>query len=251
MKISLLQTDIRWADALANRSHAEQLLLSAPQSDLYILPEMFTTGFATKPEGIAEPSEGDTLLWMKQMAARLDAALCGSVAVCDQAGRYCNRAYFVKPDGQVSRYDKRHLFTYGGEHEHYTRGVEPCRVEWRGHLINICICYDLRFPVWSRNAAAPPYDIQIYVANWPASRRIAWDTLLRARAIENQCYVAAVNRVGDDPSCHYDGGTCLIDARGNTIASATDNSEAVITAHIDIESLHRFRTKFPVLNDAD
>lgn len=250
------------------------MMLAAEKSDLYILPEMFSTGFATQPQGIAEPVTVPdaspsgiptccTLEWMKRMADKLDAAVCGSVAVCEttepqnretakpQNRKYVNRFYFVKPGGEVSVYDKKHLFTYGGEHLRYTGGEEPLRVEWRGVTYNICICYDLRFPIWSRNTKENPYDVQIYVANWPDSRRAPWDTLLRARAIENQCFVAAVNRVGSDPSCHYNGGSCLIDAYGNTLAACEDNKAEAITVELDMERLHRFRKKFPVLMDMD
>ncbi|MCF0203023.1 MAG: amidohydrolase [Bacteroidaceae bacterium] len=249
-KLSLFQTDIVWADPKANRQKAEEMMLSAEKSDVYVLPEMFSTGFATQPEGIAETADSDTLAWMKQMADRLDAAVCGSVAVED-GGKYYNRFYFVKPGGGVSVYDKKHLFTYGGEHLRFTAGDKPLRVEWRGLIYNICICYDLRFPIWSRNDGDTPYDVQIYVASWPETRRGAWDTLLRARAIENQCYVAAVNRVGDDPACHYNGGTCLIDPYGKTVAAAEDSKTEAITAEIDIEELNRFREKFPVLKDGE
>ncbi len=279
MKITLLQTDIVWADPAANQKIAEEMMLKAEKSDIYVLPEMFSTGFATQPQGIAEPvtvpeasASGiptcGTLEWMKRMADKLDAAICGSVAVCEEkpssildsppveglgeAGKsFFNRFYFVKPGGEVSVYNKKHLFTYGGEHLRFTAGKEPLRVEWRGLVYNICICYDLRFPIWSRNTKENPYDVQIYVASWPDSRRAPWDALLRARAIENQCFVAAVNRVGSDPSCHYNGGSCLIDAYGNTIAACEDNKAEAITVELDIEKLRKFREKFPVLMDGE
>lgn len=249
MKLTLLQTDIVWADPAANQKIAEEMMLKAEKSDIYVLPEMFSTGFATQPQGIAEEN-GGTLEWMKRMADKLDAAVCGSVAVCEDS-RYYNRFYFVKPGGEVSVYNKKHLFTYGGEHLRFTAGEEPLRVEWRGLIYNICICYDLRFPIWSRNTKENPYDVQIYVASWPDSRRAPWDALLRARAIENQCFVAAVNRVGSDPSCHYNGGSCLIDAYGNTIAACEDNKAETITVELDIERLRKFREKFPVLMDGE
>lgn len=274
MKLTLLQTDIVWADPAANQKAAEEMMLKAEKSDIYVLPEMFSTGFATQPQGIAEavtvpdaspsgiPTCG-TLEWMKRMADKLDAAVCGSVAVCEtvepqnlktsepQNLKYYNRFYFVKPGGEVSVYNKKHLFTYGGEHLRFTAGKEPLRVEWRGLIYNICICYDLRFPIWSRNTKENPYDVQIYVASWPDSRRAPWDALLRARAIENQCFVAAVNRVGSDPSCHYNGGSCLIDAYGNTIAACEDNKAEAVTVELDIEKLRKFREKFPVLMDGE
>ncbi|MCF0197090.1 MAG: amidohydrolase [Bacteroidaceae bacterium] len=250
MRISLLQTEIVWSDPTANRKAAEEMLRTAERSDIYVLPEMFSTGFATQPEGIAESADSDTLRWMQCMADQLDAAVCGSVAVEDD-GRYYNRFYFVKPGGEVVAYDKKHLFTYGGEHLRFTAGTRQCRVAWRGLTYNLCVCYDLRFPVWSRNDAAHPYDVQLYVASWPDVRRAAWDALLRARAIENQCYVAAVNRVGSDPACRYNGGTCLIDAYGRTVAQAEDGKAHVITAELNIEELTNFRVKFPVLKDGE
>lgn len=261
-RISLLQTDIVWADPAANQRIAEEMMLKAEKSDIYVLPEMFSTGFATQPQGIAEvvtvpdasPSgipTCSTLEWMKRMADKLDAAVCGSVAVCEEDSKFFNRFYFVKPGGEVSVYNKKHLFTYGGEHLRFTAGEEPLRVEWRGLIYNICICYDLRFPIWSRNTKENPYDVQIYVASWPDSRRAPWDALLRARAIENQCFVAAVNRVGSDPSCHYNGGSCLIDAYGNTVAACEDNKAEAITVELDIARLRKFREKFPVLMDGE
>ena len=227
-------------------------MLRAERSDLYVLPEMFTTGFVMQPEDVAEKMLEDscpTLQWMKRMAKRLDGAVCGSVAVQDNG--FYNRFFFVKPDGEVVTYDKRHLFSYGGEDQHYTAGNEPLRVEWQGIIFNVCICYDLRFPIWSRNTAESPYDVQLYVANWPQSRRAAWDILLRARAIENQCYVVAVNRVGDDPSCHYNGGSAVIDAYGRSVLTATDDKAEALTIELDMPVLEAFRQKFPVLKDRD
>ena len=181
-------------------------MLAADKSDLYVLPEMWSTGFATEPEGIAE-SDGSSLNWMKQMANRLDAAVAGSIAT-EIDGKYYNRFYFVKPandgsDNEIEYYDKHHLFTYSGEHLRYTAGERRVVVEWRGWRFLLQVCYDLRFPIFARNCAEGPdaYDVALYVASWPTSRRAPWDTLLRARAIENQCYVCGVDRTGDDPAC--------------------------------------------------
>ena len=266
MTISLLQTDIVWGNPAANQVRAEELLHRTAQSDVYVLPEMFSTGFATEPQGIAE-TDGDSLAWMQKMARELDAAICGSIATEDvdykcgadglaneesKTGKaYCNRFYFVKPDGDYSYYDKRHLFSYGGEHRHYSSGNDRTIVEFRGVRFLLQVCYDLRFPVFSRNVGDKPYDVALYVASWPTSRIKVWNTLLRARAIENQCYVAGVNRIGSDNVCQYSGGTMLIDAYGNTVAECPMNEENTITAHLDIESLYAFRKKFPVLEDAD
>lgn len=251
MTITLLQQDIVWASPSANQEAAERAILAAPKSDLYVLPEMWSTGFATEPEGIAE-TDGSSLHWMEQMAIRMDAAIAGSVATrVDDS--YYNRFYFVKPTGEVSWYDKHHLFTYGGEHRRYTAGRQRVVVEWRGVRFLLQVCYDLRFPCFSRNRVQgdEAYDVALYVASWPTSRRLPWDTLLRARAIENQCYVCGVDRVGTDPACAYNGGTALIDAYGRTVAACPDGEVAALTASIDLEGLRTFRQKFPVLDDRD
>ncbi|MBQ9237300.1 MAG: amidohydrolase [Prevotella sp.] len=250
MTLTALQTDIAWGDVHHNLDVAERLIAAAGTSDLYVLPEMFATGFATQPQEIAESEDGTILRWMRDMAHRKDAALAGSVAVQAADGTYRNRLYFVTPDGTTTYYDKHHLFTYADEHLTYTAGDAPVIVTWRGVRIMLQICYDLRFPCFSRNRAVP-YDLCLYVASWPASRRIAWDTLLRARAIENQCYIAGINRIGDDPSCHYNGGTAIIDPYGNPILTAPDDEEATLSHTLDLPRLHRFREKFPVLRDAD
>jgi predicted amidohydrolase len=209
---------------------------------------MFSTGFCTNPDGIAENLNNETLQWMKSKAAEKSAAIAGSVAVTD-GKRYFNRFYFVKPDGSVAFYDKKHLFTYGGEHHRFTAGEERVIVEWKGVRILLQICYDLRFPVWARNRA--DYDMIIYVASWPTPRVAAWSALLVARAIENQCYVAGVNRVGTDPACEYCGGTVVIDPYGKTIAECPMGEESEASALVDMDALEAFREKFPVLNDAD
>lgn len=270
--VHLLQTDIRWKDIESNHRAAEQLLSSVPVSppkggdgvglsygDLFVLPEMWSTGFVMSPQGVAE-SHDESLQWMLCMSRELHAAFAGSVAVCE-GGNYYNRLYFVTPDGTVTHYDKRHLFSYGGEDRSYTPGSDRTIVEWGGVRFCLQICYDLRFPCFSRNISQTPfhsgegwgesYDCLIYVANWPASRRRVWDTLLQARAIENQCYVIGVNRVGDDPACHYDGGTAVIDAYGKTLVQAQDNTQEIISCRLDMDKLQAFRKKFPVLQDAD
>ncbi|MBR5834991.1 MAG: amidohydrolase [Bacteroidales bacterium] len=247
MKISIIQQDIVWADVVENIRKAEAAIDSKPGADLYVLPEMFSTGFCTIPEGVAE-EEGETLRWMTAKAAQVDAAIAGSVAVKEE-GRYYNRFYFVKPDGTVTYYDKKHLFTYGGEHERFTAGTERVVVEFRGVRILLEVCYDLRFPIWSRNKG--DYDMILYVASWPTVRVNAWKALLVARAIENQCYVAGVNRVGTDPSNEYCGGSMVIDPYGKIIASCEDGEELSAEAEVDMEMLGAFRAKFPVLNDSD
>lgn len=252
MKVTILQRDIEWSNPAVNQQRASEAIDRNPGSDLYVLPEMFSTGFCTNPEGVAEPLAEDgecvTLRWMKRKAAQIDAAVAGSVAVEGQ-GHYFNRFYFVKPDGEVAFYDKKHLFTYGGEHHRFTAGSERRVVEFRGVRILLEICYDLRFPVWSRNRG--DYDMILYVASWPSSRVAAWSALLVARAIENQCYVAGVNRVGNDPACEYNGGSAIINPYGERIACCTTGEECEVSATIDMEALEAFRCKFPVLNDRD
>ncbi len=246
MIITVVQMDITWADPADNRMRIEEMI-SSQTGDLFILPEMFSTGFATQPEGIAE-EDGSTLAWMKEMAAHKQAAIVGSIAVKEGA-HYFNRMYFVKPDGEVTTYDKRHLFSYGHEDQFFTPGIQRTIVEYQGVRILLEICYDLRFPVWSRNRK--DYDMIIYVANWPTSRMSVWNTLLRARAIENQCFVAGVNRVGHDPVCDYSGGSMLIDAYGKVVADCGTEQPCCKCAEIDMERLLAFRKKFPVLDDAD
>jgi predicted amidohydrolase len=231
-----------WEQPETNRLRAAAM---AGDADLIVLPEMFTTGF-TMSTGAAERDGRLTLEWMVALAREHNAAVAGSVAV-EEGGRLFNRLYFVKPDGIWAHYDKRHLFSHADEHKVYSPGSERVVVEWRGVRILLQICYDLRFPAFSRNRG--DYDMILYVASWPESRIGAWDALLRARAIENVCYVAGVNRVGDDPAAHYVGHSALIDFRGNTLS--TGEGETAIEGWTDIPQLAAFRAKFPALQDAD
>ena len=249
MVITQIQTDIIWQNPQENILRIERLISSAPRSDLFILPEMWSTGFMLHPKGYAEDGSGGVALeWMKNTPKERDAAICGSLSVtCNR--NYYNRMYFVRPDGTEEHYDKRHLFSYGGEDMEYTAGTQRTVTEWRGVRFLLQICYDLRFPVFSRNHGE--YDAAIYVASWPKSRSLPWQILLKARAIENQCYVAGVNRVGRDPQCEYSGGTMLIDAYGNVVGECPENAECTISSVLDIDALNRFRKKFPVLKDAD
>lgn len=247
MKVLLIQTDIRWNNPAANRDQLEQKIFAADATDLIVLPEMFSTGFCTQPRGIAEADLG-TLTWMQQVAHTKQAALAGSIAT-EENGHYYNRFYFVFPDGHYTYYDKHHLFTYGGEHKEYTAGNERVVVEYNGWRILLQVCYDLRFPVWTRNY--DNYDMILYVASWPTPRVEAWSALLRARAIENLCYVAGVNRVGDDPNCNYCGGSVLLDYIGKPLAEAVMGQEGILTGELSREALSAFRDKFPALQDAD
>lgn len=264
MKITIIQTNIVWEHAEENRKRAEAAIRSAVHSDVYVLPEMFTTGFCIQPENIAEEFNADndsqtpTLQWMKQIAQETDSAVAGSIIVKEripdsngkeQSYQYFNRMFFVYPNRTYRYYDKRHLFTYGEENRHYTRGEDRVVVEFRGVRLLLQICYDLRFPVWSRNKG--DYDIILYAANWPTSRIHVWNILLKARAIENQCYVAGINRVGNDPSCEYCGNSCIIDPYGKTVGECTTGKECTATVDIDMEKLEAFRHKFPVIADRD
>ncbi len=240
--------DIAWGNCQGNVRRADAMIDNAPEADLYILPEMFSTGFAADPEGMAESENGKTVEWMRRKAVAKDAAIAGSLAI-RSGGRYFNRLYFVKPDGEVTTYDKRHLFSYAGENLHYTRGEERVIVEWRSVRIMLQVCYDLRFPVFSRNHG--DYDMIIYVASWPTSRIKVWDTLLHARALENQCYVAGVNRVGRDPNCAYCGNSLIISPYGEDLAVCGSGEESAKMAEIEMEMLRSFRKKFPVIYDAD
>ncbi len=249
MKISLIQMNLTWCDTAANLQRAEELIADNPGADVYVLPEMFTTGFCMEPKYIAEPMEGPSLAWMQSMAAKKNAAIVGSVAALSPDGGYRNRMYFVEPNGKVTYYDKRHLFSYSGEDKHYESGKEKVIVEFRGVRFFLQVCYDLRFPVFGRNC--DDYDIALYVANWPDKRRMAWDILLRARAIENQAIVIGVNRVGNDPICNYDGGTVAIDFFGFVATQCEDNTEQVVTYEVKMDELRQYRNKFPSLNDSD
>ena len=244
----MLQTDIVWADPQKNRDKAAALMDSAPDACLYILPEMFSTGFCTSPDGIAEEEPSASLEWMKSQAAARKAAIAGSIAM-HTGGLFRNRFCFIHPDGRTDFYDKRHLFSYGHEHREFTAGDSRVITVFNGMRILLQICYDLRFPVWSRNRE--DYDMAIYVANWPTARADAWKTLLKARAIENQCYVAGVNRVGTDPNCEYSGGTILVDPYGHTVKECPRGEQSAVTVELDKAMLESFREKFPVLDDAD
>ena len=225
MKVTILQHNIVWARPEENRQRLEQQIDRQPGADLYVLAEMWPTGFATEPEDIAERDE-TSLRWMQQTAQRHNAALAGSIAV-EEDGKFYNRLYFVRPDGSMEHYDKRHLFTYAGEDKHFTRGNRRVVVAWRGVRLLLEVCYDLRFRVE------------------------AWSTLLRARAIENQCYVVGVNRIGEDPNCEYCGCSAIIDPYGRTLAECERDQECLAEAELDMEALRAFRAKFPVLQDAD
>ena len=251
LTVSFVQTALHWHDAAANRADIGQQLASLTAApDLIVLPEMFTTGFSMEAAGQAEPMSGPTVAWLREQAAAHKAVVTGSVII-EENGAYFNRLLWVRPDGSLSYYDKRHLFTLAGEQHTYTPGQARLVEEWRGWRICPLVCYDLRFPVWSRNQPTEPYDLLLYVANWPAVRRTAWTTLLRARAIENVACALGVNRIGQDALGHdYSGDSALIDAKGNYLMEA--QSEAGIFTHtLKRDELDEFRARFTALNDGD
>ena len=243
-RIAIVQRDIIWRDVEANLKALEEIFYNI-EADVIVLSEMFQTGFVVEPKEIAD--NGTTLRWMQLMAQKFDTAIVGSVATSVE-GRYYNRLYFVMPDGKVEWYDKHHLFSIGGEAERYTAGNERKVVHWRGINYLLEICYDLRFPVWSR--CRGDYDAIIYSALWPKPRREVWRTLLRARAIENQAYVIGVNRTGREPGLEYSGDSAVIDYRGCAMVDMAAN-EGVEVVEIDSEALGAFRAKFNVARDAD
>lgn len=250
MKVTILQTDIKWAQPDENQSAANRLISENPGADLYVLPEMWSTGFITNPDQyLANINFNESLDWMKETSQLNNCAICGSLSIRTPQQQYKNRLYFVLPNGDCYYYDKHHLFTYGGENSCYKAGNTRTIAKYKNVRFLLQTCYDLRFPVWMRYK--DDYDAIIVVANWPKSRQNAWDILLRARAIENQCYVIGVNRIGRDDKCIYDGGSAIIDAKGHSMTTEHENREQAITAELDINQLNLFRSKFPVLNDRD
>lgn len=252
MTITLLQQDTIWMDWKTNLQKASQAIRRKPGADIYLLPEEFNTGFLDDPTTIAADVAADTLSWMQSMAHATNAAICGSIAV-NEDSHYYNRMYFVEPDGHIHHYDKSHLYTYGGEGRWYTAGTDRVIVDFRGAKILLEICYDLQFPMWCRNNVDPDgnilYDIIVYSANYPTARHQAFEALPIARAIENQCYVAIANRIGTDQWGTYYGGSRIVHPYGDIIARGTDNTECEITGQIDLDALHRYRRKYPVLQD--
>ncbi|TLZ50520.1 MAG: amidohydrolase [Gammaproteobacteria bacterium] len=251
LRVSLVQQPLAWHDPPANRAHFQTLLEGlAGRTDLVVLPETFTTGFSMKVQELGEPAAGPTTAWLTGLAARLDAAITGSL-ITEEGGRYYNRLLWVAPSGAPRHYDKRHLFRMGREHQHFTPGRAAWSVPWRGLRVCPLVCYDLRFPVFSRRRAELDYELLLYVANWPAARADAWRQLLRARAIENQTYVVGVNRVGEDGhGVPHAGDSAAIDFLGRPLAEA-GGVPAVITVELERAPLDAYREKFPAHLDGD
>ena len=248
LKLALVQADLIWEDVPANREKFASCIEKLEQdTDLVVLPEMFTTGFTMCPERVSEAMDGPTVKWMKDMAKRADAAIAGSLVI-EEGAVFRNRFLFVHPNGQVDHYDKRHSFTYAGEDRHYQSGSLRRLIEFRGWKIFPQVCYDLRFPVFSRNDLE--YDLLVYVANWPEMRIEAWDALLKARAIENMAYCAGVNRIGRDGNDYaYPGHTSAYDVTGKTLVQAF--GEEVVYTVLEKNRMKAFREKLRFLEDRD
>jgi len=269
LSITTIQSNLHWKDKAANLKMFEDKINSIKEkTELVVLPEMFSTGFVLQPSDLAETMEGETVQWMKRLAAEKKVIITGSVIIKenDQAVgngllKYYNRLIWMLPNGQYGYYNKRHRFAYAGEDENYTAGTKRLIASVKGWKINLLVCYDLRFPVWSRQTPAfsddgarmdeGEYDVLIYVANWPEKRNMAWRTLLRARAIENQCYVIGTNRTGDDGNeIHYNGDSMIIDPLGEILYEKKDE-EDINTIMLNKADLQNIREKFPFLRDSD
>ena len=273
LTFTLIQSNLQWEDKTANLQQLEEKILSIQEpTQIIVLPEMFNTGFSMKPEELAEDMNGPTVAWMKRMAMEKRVIITGSLMIRENAQsghtdqmspttqvNYFNRLIWMLPNGQHGIYDKRHLFAYAGEDKHYKAGKKRLIASVNGWKINLQVCYDLRFPVWGRQAVAhstaepegPEFDVLIYVANWPERRVHAWKTLLMARAIENQCYVIGVNRTGNDGNgINHSGSSMVIDAMGEVLYEK-EHEEAIHTITLSKEKLEEIRHKLPFLKDAD
>jgi len=264
LTITTVQADLRWEDKAANLQRFEEKIGGIREhTEIVVLPEMFSTGFSMRPEALAEKMDGPTMAWMKGVAAQKRIILTGSIII-EEDGHYFNRLIWMLPNGQFGYYDKRHRFAYAGEDEHYTAGHKRLIASVKGWRINLLVCYDLRFPVWSRQAKeaarrkdpsgpdeAPEFDMMIYVANWPQRRIHAWKTLLTARAIENQSYVVGVNRVGNDGNNIYHSGDSLIIGPLGEVLYHQSGEEAVFTYTFQKEQLDEVRSRYPFWRDAD
>lgn len=250
LKLLIVQSDIIWGEVENNLNHLDELISrNFEVSDVIVLPEMFTTGFSMETKVLAEKADGKAFFWLASKARELNVAITGSI-IFSEGENYYNRLYWINPDGNYYHYDKRHLFRMGEENLFFQPGKKRLIVDYKGWRICPLICYDLRFPVWSRNKN--DYDLLIYVANWPAARNHVWNILLQARAIENQCFVVGSNRVGKDGNnVHYTGESCVIHPKGYYATKSQGPEEQVLKCVISYDELMAFRKKFPVLDDAD
>lgn len=250
MKTAALQCSLEWEDKRSNTEHLREMLeLIDGDTGLVVLPEMFTTAFSMNPAALAEGMDGPTVRWMMETASARSFAICGSIIISED-NKFFNRLLFVTPEGDVAYYDKRHLHSMSGEQNAYSRGNKQVVYGYKEFNFNLQICYDLRFPVWSRNRGDS--DVIIYSANWPEVRNNVWKSLLVARAIENQCYVIGVNRVGTNPDgTSYSGDSLIVGPRGEIIASGEPGRELVLYADLSRQALDKFRSDMPVWRDAD
>jgi omega-amidase len=256
LTLSIVQTNLHWEDPEANRKMLEQKInLLAGKTEIVLLPEMFSTGFSMRPEVLAETMDGPTIRWMRDLASGLGLILAGSLII-EEGGKWFNRLIWMLPTGSFGFYDKRHLFAFGGEDKKFVAGENRLIASVKGWKINLQVCYDLRFPVWSRQGhppdeGGPEYDLLLYVANWPERRSLAWKSLLQARAIENQCYVVGVNRVGEDGGhILYSGDSRIIDPSGEILYEKA-HDEDLFTCTLDKSELDDWRSAYPFLRDAD
>lgn len=249
MKIALIQTSLAWENPTENRSHLSQKINGfLEEVDLIVLPEMFSSGFTMNPKAVAETMQGETIAWLQHLAKAKNCAITGSLVISEN-GKYYNRLVFVYPNGDIKTYDKRHLFTLAGEDKVYTAGTDKLIIEYKGYKICPLVCYDLRFPVFSRNVEN--YDVLLYVANWPKPRVNAWDILLKSRAVENMCYTIGVNRTGTDNNNHeYVGHSQVADFLGNYLLQPQE-SEGVFIVKLDKEKLLETRKTLAFLDDRD
>ena len=249
LQIAIIQADLIWEKPIENKAKFDKFFNEIENVDLIILPEMFTTGFSMTPKPFAESMQGETINWMKENAKKINAAIVGSIII-EEENHFYNRMLFVHPNGHIEHYDKRHTFTLAGEHKEYSSGKNKLIVEFKGWKICPLICYDLRFPVWSRNVEN--YDVLIYSANWPKPRINAWKTLLKARAIENMSFCIGVNRVGVDANDYqYNGNSIAIDFLGNELTDVSEDTEKIIYATFKKDDLEKIRSKLPFLEDKD
>ena len=249
LKVALIQYDVEWESTKSNINTIEKMFDNeVVDFHLILLPEMFNSGFSMNPSKIAETMQGETVSWMIETSAKYQSTIAGSVAIKEN-GQYFNRFLAVYPDGKIEKYDKRHLFRMSGEEKVYSEGKKQVTANINGWQCALFVCYDIRFPVWTRNQNN--YDLALYVANWPQSRIDVWKTLLKARALENQCYVAGINRVGKSEEAEYNGQSLIFDYKGAIIGSLQDNKEGIIKIELSLNNLNDFRKKFPAWMDAD
>ncbi|MGB0888426.1 MAG: amidohydrolase [Vicingaceae bacterium] len=255
LKVTAIQSELHWENVDENlKMFSEKIDAISEHTDLIILPEMFNTGFSMQSKEFAETMEGKTVTWMKYQAKKANAVIVGSLIIKEETScvNFYNRLIWAEPSGELKTYDKRHLFRMADEHAHFTAGTERLIIEYKGWKICPLVCYDLRFPVWSRNTSKNQYELLIYIANWPEARKAPWSKLLEARAIENQCYVVGVNRVGKDgKEFAYSGNSVIINPKGESIAKIPEHKNYTATVCLSLDELNSFRKVFPVGMDAD